>query len=239
MIKKIAILLAIACSLTVFCGCGSKETSSLDSASSLPPISVPSSISVTKVDSDEEWAYDVKGFEDTPHRIPHINVDSPEVEKLNGEIEEYFREVTKDSNTQNISYTVMVKGCLLSVFVEVVDRGWFSKGYAYNISLGNGSIIEDARTMAAYCGLTDEEYRIAAATAVTNEYGSLFGSFSDSNTGAYNQYLKKNQSKEVTDTFVGYINNRGELSFCGEMYSMDGNMRSFASTSVTGTGMGF
>ena len=233
MLKKTALMMALLCLLTVFAGCGDKETSS-DSSSSLPVISVPTSVALTKIHPGEEWIYDADGFDGVGQHVPFINVNSPEITALNDEIAKTFKEVSGDDKIRNIYYTFMVKNCLLSVYVEVVDDGWFSKGYTYNVSLGDGTVIRDARTMAAYCGLNDEEYRIAAATAVTNEFSALFGSFRDSNGSDFNKNLEKNQSKKMTDTYKGYINERGELSFCGDMYSLDGELRGFSCTSATG-----
>ncbi len=237
--KKLSLLLAFLCAVTVFGGCAGKDNADTDSTVSLAPITVPNSIAVTKLDVGEEWVYDSDEFGKSSHRVPQFNVKAQGIDELNEEIVKKFKEAAENANTRIINYTFMVKSCLLSVCVEVMDNGWLSKSYAYNVSLGDGSLVDDARTMAAYCGVSDEEYRIAAATAVTNEYGSLYASFSDSNPGSYKENLLKNQSEKMTKTYSGYINERGELSFCGEMYGLDGTLRGFSSTSVTVSGMSY
>jgi len=228
-------MLALCCALTAFGGCAEngKDT---ESTLSLPPVTIPQSIAVTKLEADEEWVYEADGFEGTPNHIPQFNVKAEGIDELNDKILKKFEELSKKSSIRNIHYTFKEKGLLLSVYVEVMDSGWFKEGFTYNVSLGDGSVIDDARTMAAYCGITDEEYRIAAATAVTIEYKSLFASFSDSNGSQFKENLEKNQSKEMTDTYKGYINERGELSFCGQMYGLDGALRGFSSTSVENAG---
>lgn len=240
MIKRIALMLVLCSVLTVFGGCaGKNENKDTESVVSLAPITVPQSIAVTKVDADEEWVYEADGFKGKPFHIPQFNVKAKGIDELNKKLVDTFGEYSKKSAVRNIHYTSYVKDLVLSVYVEIVDNGWFKQGYVYNLSLGDGSLIRDARTMAAYCGLSDEEYRIAAATAVTIEYSSLFASFSDSNGTQFKENLEKNQSKEMTDTYKPYINERGELSFCGQMYGMDGTLRGFSSTSAESNGMVF
>ena len=235
--RKIALLMALICALSLFGGCADKGKGDTESTVSLEPISVPKNISVTNANDSEEWVYEYDGFKDQPHHVPQFNVNADGVAEINKKIVEKCKGYIDSGKVRNISYTFMMKNCLLSVCIEFMDDGWFKEAFVYNLSLGDGTLVEDARTMAAYCGITDEEYRIAAATAVTIEYKSLFASFSDSNGTQYKENLLKNQSKKMTDKYEGYINERGELSFCGQMYSLDGSMRGFSCTSVQGQGM--
>lgn len=239
MIKKIALLMVLICAFSLFGGCSGKGSDGAESTVSLEPISIPKNVTVTKADSYEEWVYEYDGFEGEPYHIPQFNVNIEGISDINKKILDKCKEYIDSGKVRNISYTFMLKNCLLSVYIEVVDNSWFKEGFVYNLSLGDGSLVEDARTMAAYCGLTDEEYRIAAATAATIEYKTLFASFSDSDGTRFKENLLKNQSKKMTDTYKGYINEHGELSFCGEMYGIDGSMRGFACTSVEGNGMDF
>lgn len=244
MLKKLvsAILLIFTLAFLV-CGCGKKgDTSSTNSAAvESEVLEIPDSINVTKADYDKEWVYDAAGFEDTAYHVPYINVNSEAVDSINSKLQKKYKELLETNKYQTVHYTFMEKGCVLSVYISMSTKnGWATEHEAYNISLGDGTQITDSRYMAAYLGLSDEEYRIAAATAVTNEYGSLYGSFSDSNYGQYKKYLELNQSEEITKELTGYINERGELSFCGQMYAMDGSKRSFAMTSATSKGgLGF
>lgn len=238
--KKVSFVMALICAVAVFGGCAGKDKSNPSSDVSLAPITVPQSIAVSKLDASEEWVYDSAEFEGTSHHIPQFNVNSQEISEINKEIVKNCKEIAENGNKRNISYSyILVKNCLLSVHIEIIENGWFYKSYAYNVSLGDGSLIEDARTMAAYCGISDEEYRISAATAVTNEYVSLFEAIKHSNTSGYKENLLKNQSEERTKTYTGYINERKELCFCGEMYGIEGNLKNFAATSVTMPGIDY
>lgn len=236
-IKKLAVIMSLICTVAVLGGCAAKGKGNVDSTTSLAPIKVPDSIAVSKLDPSGEWVYDSEEFEGTPHRVPQFNVDSQGIAEINEKIVKNCKELANSGNKRNISYTYIVKKFLISVYIEIIEDGWFYKSYAYNISLGDGSLVDDARTMAAYCGISDEDYRIAAATAVTNEYAPLYASFSDSHREAYYTNLEKNQSDKMTKTYKGYINKRSELCFCGQMYGLDGSLRYFSATSVIDSGM--
>lgn len=235
--KIIALVLVTVFAAATFCGCkgNGKASSSVPNTASeiAEEIKVPTEIEVTKADGSQEWVYDAPGYKSAAYHVPHINIDSKDVEKLNAEIAEFCKNAEDKNEYKTVYYTFMEKGNLLSVAMSLSNSyGWEVKHLAYNISLYDGSAITDPRYMAAYLGLTDEEYRIAAATAVTNNFYSLFASFQDSNFAEFKSNLEKNQKEETTKTFTGFINERGELAFCGEMYGMKGDKQSFSCSSA-------
>ncbi len=231
--RSFALIICVFIFLFAFCGCeknGNKTTTS--SAKTEETVSVSTTVAITKADPDKDWVYDAEGYDEIYH-IPQFNIENEEIKELNKKIATDLYNEVKDGDRPSITYDFAVKDCLLSVCVRFMANSWEERYCAYNVSLSDGTQVTDARYMAAYLRLTDEEYRIAAATAVTNAYEDRYITFRDSNISAYKNYLYKNQSKEVTDTLTGYINPRGELSFCGEMYAFDGAKRFFTSSSVS------
>ena len=96
----------------------------------------------------------------------------------------------------------------------------------YAISLNDGNIPKNEDVIACF-GVSKVTAYGAIKDALSREYKVYFHSFSDSSYGAY----KTNRDKTLSDENVFgtklYINERGQLSFVGTLYSIDGETRIF------------
>ena len=214
--RIISLMLISALFVSVFCACKQEKAEVQET------VSYNEEILVEKAsDFVEEWYYD--SGEDG-YAVPQFNVDSKGADTLNKELSEKYTDIKEKGKEKGYLHVEMqgsVYKNLAFILVETTKKDEGAIYEVYSISLGTG---EKATNEEVYRCFDVSKITCYGAVydALSNEYKVNFHSFSDSSAGAYSKYRKKTLAKENVYNSTLYINNRGQLSAVGTIYSIDG-----------------
>ena len=96
---------------------------------------------VGKIDKSKEWVYDVKNPND--NIIPFINIDSKDIEMINKEIAEKYKDVKEENGDFGMEYKYFVNDKIVSLVIKRKfpnDVAYYS---TYNIDLTSGKNISN------------------------------------------------------------------------------------------------
>lgn len=213
----LAVLIVFA---TAGCGNDKADGSTVSSKEVIPETSIKG-VNVTKVNPNEKWVINMS--EDDVYMVPYINVNSKAVEKLNEELNSKYNpmfEKGNDSGYVSARYTAAKYGGVLSVLVTMREYGGGLEYEAYNISLTDGSVIEDSDLVAFY-GITEKKYKESVKEALEYEYMIYYGSFKNNEYARFDKYLKNTLADENTKIVKPYISTSGSLSIIGTICQFD------------------
>ena len=216
--KRIILALIVAGLLaTALCGCKKEAAETPKKAQEYNE-----EILVEKLtELNDEWYYDcgVEGY-----AVPQFNVDSKAAEELNLELEKKYTDISKkgkDGGYLYVEMTVSVYKNLAFILVETTLKDDVVLYEAYSISLGTGERASNSDVYRCF-GVSKVNCYGSVYDAISNEYKVYFHSFSDSSAGEYSKYKKKTLSEDNIYASTLYINERGQLSAVGKLYSIDG-----------------
>ncbi|MBR3134502.1 MAG: hypothetical protein IKG56_03485 [Clostridia bacterium] len=145
---------------------------------------------VVKIDNSKEWVYDIKNPND--NIIPLINVDSKDIEMINKEIAEKYKDVKEEDGDFGMEYKYFVNDKIVSLVIKRKfpnDVVYYS---TYNINLTSGKNISNLELVhskdileteylkkieSLYKEETDEYYSIMKKNKMEiNESGESFNS---------------------------------------------------------------
>lgn len=171
------------------------------------------------------------------YKIPKINIDSADVQKINSDIYNKLYHDIVEKELSNMSYGVSVinleisydwaiNGDVLSLWTTCNDSWGGTHYIVYNVSISTGKVV-NKNDLLSYVGFSEEQY----ITTAEQVLGSKFWSTWDRNNenfqnddfiSWFNEALEKTISQENVDQSFPYINDKGELCIIAKVYSLAG-----------------
>lgn len=215
--RWISAFLAVLSLATVFCGCKKNEVQEKEQTKAYNE-----EILVEKANGNlDEWYYDI-GTES--YAVPQFNVSGQAAETLNKELKEKYTDISekgKDGGYLHVGFTGSSYKNLAFILVEITHTDDSVLYEAYSISLGTGEKASNTDVYRCF-GVSKVNCYGSVYDAISTEYKMYFHAFSDSSPGEYSKYIKKTLADENIYGTTLYINERGQLSAVGKLYSIDG-----------------
>lgn len=171
------------------------------------------------------------------YKIPKINIDSADVQKINSDIYNKLYHDIVEKELSNMSYGVSVinleisydwaiNGDVLSLWTTCNDSWGGTHYIIYNVSISTGKVV-NKNDLLSYVGFSEEQYITTAEQVLGSKFWSAWDrtneNFQNNNfISLFNEALEKTISQENIDQSFPYINDKGELCIIAKVYSLAG-----------------
>lgn len=191
---------------------------------------VPEDIVVTAYEKSGDYTDDLGNEYRYSYRVPAINADTEEAQRLNSLINEQLMSVVNEELSSmdgglslvsiNMDYRFFVNGGIVSILCKADSPNDFFNYWVYNYDAESGREITRADFLARE-GLTEDELVSLACAACEKKFTEAFGGFPHDDF--YDeQYARTLDPSTYGDDLMLYYGEDGVLSMVAPIYSMAG-----------------
>ena len=200
---------------------------------------------INKLDESKDIVYTLYSKNDNAINVPYINIDSPDVKRINDEIEDYYKpridgDPMEFGYPHNVKYYSYINDNILSLVIEVITDNGINEYKVYNLDIYDGTVVTNTDILKLK-KLTESEFLTKLKELYQNKFISLYGSkeewaeksmapWQDKNNINYSQIYEEYelQLKNTIDprnysidTPI-YLNENGKISIVANIFSMAG-----------------
>jgi len=115
---------------------------------------------IVDLDNLVEDAYTKKDEYRDTITIPHINIESEDVDKINKDFDDFISKINEDVWINGEKYFYFVNNNVLTLVTEsIYDRYAIDDAKVYHIDLNNGKLLSNNQIMSSH-GITDDTYQL-------------------------------------------------------------------------------